>query len=701
MKNDFTVGLFIDWLTSPWHASLADGLREACAERGWNLVCFVTGRIGHERHRESERNVLLGAVSSSNLDAVVLATPALVSAGGLDAVGRLAARAYGRPVVSLGYALPGVVSVFYDNYRGFYNLLEHLYLEHGVERFAFLRGPQNNPEMRDRARAFFDFLSDRAIPAGFVLDTALNLEEGRPAARRVAEYMRTGNAVDAIVCSNDLLAYGVYSFLSSESYKIPDDMIVTGYDDIGPSRYAGLTTLRQDVRMLGRAACGVLERIVSGEDVPDVCFVPQLVTRFSCGCMDCEQEQGNDVYHLRELVEMGATDYSFEKGKRLEEELVASLGVAEMHGKLKRQLAELSVQTCYILHYVDSKTSELGLRPVFSYDKNGCGDCYGEFDSKVCRDLLPNFVTERLESPYALVAHALFKGDNRIGVVYFNFTVEDLRIHEGIRHGLSIGYDVARLLSRIRHQNTALRERKKMLEETNNMLEEEIRRRQAIQRELKRREKYFRDMAMFLPILIWELDADRRIRFVNKRAESIASRSDVDFLELIHIEDQDRMEAIFESLVNNESVIPSQFRLANGSFSTTILCQCVAYTLDDLRCGIRIVGLEMEPMVSSVLMPEEAFFEDYNFTPREKELLGYLVRGYSRKDIAEILGISENTVKVHLSSIYRQTGVKNKNELFKLISEYQVTRLDYNSYAFSALSCLVKDWQDKNGIKLS
>ncbi|WP_420069129.1 helix-turn-helix transcriptional regulator [Rarispira pelagica] len=100
-------------------------------------------------------------------------------------------------------------------------------------------------------------------------------------------------------------------------------------------------------------------------------------------------------------------------------------------------------------------------------------------------------------------------------------------------------------------------------------------------------------------------------------------------------------------------------------------------------------------------MPEEAFFEDYNFTPREKELLGYLVRGYSRKDIAEILGISENTVKVHLSSIYRQTGVKNKNELFKLISEYQVTRLDYNSYAFSALSCLVKDWQDKNGIKLS
>ncbi len=52
-----------------------------------------------------------------------------------------------------------------------------------------------------------------------------------------------------------------------------------------------------------------------------------------------------------------------------------------------------------------------------------------------------------------------------------------------------------------------------------------------------------------------------------------------------------------------------------------------------------------------------------NFTPRERELTRLLLQGASNREIAQKLGISERTVKAHLSHIYAKMGVSNRLEL--------------------------------------
>lgn len=52
--------------------------------------------------------------------------------------------------------------------------------------------------------------------------------------------------------------------------------------------------------------------------------------------------------------------------------------------------------------------------------------------------------------------------------------------------------------------------------------------------------------------------------------------------------------------------------------------------------------------------------EDYKLTKREKEVLVFLIEGYSNREIAEELIISIHTVKAHIESIYRKFGVHNK-----------------------------------------
>jgi two-component system, NarL family, nitrate/nitrite response regulator NarL len=60
---------------------------------------------------------------------------------------------------------------------------------------------------------------------------------------------------------------------------------------------------------------------------------------------------------------------------------------------------------------------------------------------------------------------------------------------------------------------------------------------------------------------------------------------------------------------------------------------------------------------------EEARQRRYGLTARELEIVSAVVVGYSNKEIAAHLKISQDTVKHHLSNIFDKTGVSTKVEL--------------------------------------
>ncbi len=59
---------------------------------------------------------------------------------------------------------------------------------------------------------------------------------------------------------------------------------------------------------------------------------------------------------------------------------------------------------------------------------------------------------------------------------------------------------------------------------------------------------------------------------------------------------------------------------------------------------------------------EEGLNANSPLTERETEVLNYLSRGLANKQIAVKLGISEHTVKFHVSSIYQKLNVTNRTE---------------------------------------
>ena len=60
---------------------------------------------------------------------------------------------------------------------------------------------------------------------------------------------------------------------------------------------------------------------------------------------------------------------------------------------------------------------------------------------------------------------------------------------------------------------------------------------------------------------------------------------------------------------------------------------------------------------------ESGALRNFGLSAREMEVIALIVAGYTNKDLARELGISENTAKHHLTNIFNKLGVSNRLEL--------------------------------------
>lgn len=81
---------------------------------------------------------------------------------------------------------------------------------------------------------------------------------------------------------------------------------------------------------------------------------------------------------------------------------------------------------------------------------------------------------------------------------------------------------------------------------------------------------------------------------------------------------------------------------------------------DELLSVLRFVLAGGTHIPQVVLSASSA--QDVTLTPRQREVLSLLARGESNKDIANALGISEATVRVHVSSVMRALDVENRTQ---------------------------------------
>lgn len=63
---------------------------------------------------------------------------------------------------------------------------------------------------------------------------------------------------------------------------------------------------------------------------------------------------------------------------------------------------------------------------------------------------------------------------------------------------------------------------------------------------------------------------------------------------------------------------------------------------------------------------------DFGLSPRQSEVLGLMAKGKSNREVAQILGLTEGTVKIHATAIYKALGVNSRTQALVAVSRKKV-----------------------------
>jgi phosphoserine phosphatase RsbU/P len=200
--------------------------RKLSKKLNFNLFYFTGGAYQSPRPFNSQANILYNLISSRIVDGLIIISNLLGSYTSPHQFRERCLEYHPLPVVSLGMALEGIPSVVLDNEKGMYDAVCHLISVHHYSRIAFLSGPSENSDVKERFTGFTRAMETHGLP----VDESLLLEgdflnnSGIAAVKELLDHRgkRPGKDVQAIVCCNDYMASGVMLELQKRGVIIPD-----------------------------------------------------------------------------------------------------------------------------------------------------------------------------------------------------------------------------------------------------------------------------------------------------------------------------------------------------------------------------------------------------------------------------------------------------------------------------------------------
>ncbi len=166
-------------------------------------------------------------------------------------------------------------------------MVYHFVDTHHLRRLAYMSGPFDHPDAQKRLEDYKTALSNRGIE----YDERLVFEGDfwKLKTKAAAEYfmMELEEPPEAIICANDYMATSLSNELISKGYLIPDDVAISGYDDIWEASVTmpPITTVAVPVEDMAKKAIGLIEKMWAGEEIERVNYLPvDIKYRNSCGC---------------------------------------------------------------------------------------------------------------------------------------------------------------------------------------------------------------------------------------------------------------------------------------------------------------------------------------------------------------------------------------------------------------------------------
>lgn len=320
-----------------------DGLSEISADM-YLFTCHAVFDVNKE-HRTGELSIY-NLPNMKDFDAALLFANGLDYADVVEKLSRECLDA-GIPLIYTGKEDERFYFVGSDNYVGARELTEHLIDKHGVKSVWFIAGSEENMDSNTRKKAVSDVLEAH----GYSLsedDVFYSQWSPFTAFSYVLKRIKNGDTLpDAIICANDTLAMMICSEIRKVGIKVPEDIIVTGFDNEFYAQVYDPSVSSVDQRFdnIGKQCATMLLDLFEGKKIEHKYSIPcEFVPSESCGCYSAKDFNAIRRRIGREKFDEKLHNSQFEIKLANIERVILKAG---SYSELGDALTSLSVDTDY------------------------------------------------------------------------------------------------------------------------------------------------------------------------------------------------------------------------------------------------------------------------------------------------------------------------------------------------------------------
>ncbi|MGI6142093.1 MAG: LacI family DNA-binding transcriptional regulator [Caldicoprobacterales bacterium] len=252
-----TIGVIASDSSELVFSQVLRGVQDSASAEGYDVIIANTYQIP-----ENEKHVL-NTMIDRRIDGLIFAAPMRSSKEEMEELKHL-----GIPVVLLmrSGGLAGIDSVSSDNYNGGYEIVDYLLRTRDTD-IRFLALSQSRSTGIQRIIGHQNALLDhgRKWNEEHVIYCEPTIEDGYNA---MVKLLKNGYKSGNVCCGCDLIAIGAIKAVQEAGIKIPEEIRISGYDDIELSDYLSvpLTTMRQPKYDIGYEGVRLLlERLQNPE----------------------------------------------------------------------------------------------------------------------------------------------------------------------------------------------------------------------------------------------------------------------------------------------------------------------------------------------------------------------------------------------------------------------------------------------------
>lgn len=237
---------------------LLSGIADCAKEAGANVFVFTCGGDIYKVNNHNKGEFQIYSLPDfSAYDGIVIAPNTIQNIQVVkeleEKIGKLHI-----PTVVIDAEMPNFANFIVDNEKAMYDMGEHIVNCHKCRKILYISGPKENQESNERKQGFLTCMKKHHLKEDkdfYIMYGNFWTDSGE---KLLHEYIKLQkNVPEAVICANDYMAIGAIEELNRIGIRVPEEVVVTGFDDSKEACYhePRITSIKKPIYKIGYAAC--------------------------------------------------------------------------------------------------------------------------------------------------------------------------------------------------------------------------------------------------------------------------------------------------------------------------------------------------------------------------------------------------------------------------------------------------------------